>query len=60
MKFSQLVYENVHTIRCLPKAYLSAVPVTSIFKRFTYKMAAKASWRRHGTKLRHCLPVYIS
>ena len=50
MKFSQLVYENVHTIRCLPKAYLSAVTVTSIVKRFTYKMAAKASWHKYGTK----------
>ena len=26
---------------------------------FTYKMAAKINWHRHGTKLRHCHPMYI-
>ena len=40
------------------KAYLSATTVASIFHSFTYKMAAKTSWYRHGTKLRHCHPVY--
>jgi len=28
-------------------------------KRFTYKMAAKTSWHRYGTKLRHCHPIYL-
>ena len=27
---------------------------------FTYKMAAKASWHRYGTKLRHCHPMYFN
>ena len=27
-------------------------------KSFTYKMAAKTSWHRYGTKLRHCHPMY--
>jgi len=30
--------------------------VTNISKSFAYKMAAKTSW--HGTKLRHCHPMY--
>ena len=38
------------------KAYLSAITVTSIYQRFTYKMAAKINWRRCGTKLRHYHP----
>jgi len=25
---------------------------------FTHKMAAKISWHRYGTKLRHCHPKY--
>ena len=29
------------------KAYLSAIPITSIFQNFTYKMAAKTSWQRN-------------
>ena len=28
------------------------------YKSFTYEMAAKTSWHRHGTKLRHCYPMY--
>jgi len=33
------------------KAYLSAITVTNISKSFTYKMAAKISSHRYGTKL---------
>jgi len=58
-KFNQLVYENVHMIINLDKAYLSDSRVTNISKSFTNKMAAKASWYRYGTKLRHCHPIYI-
>jgi len=42
------------------KAYLSAVTVTSIFPSFTYKMAAKTSWHRYGTKWRHCHLMYTA
>jgi len=40
------------------KAHLSDSTVTSIYKSFTHKMAAKTSWHRYGTKLRHCHPMY--
>ena len=40
------------------KAYLSDVTETTVAESFTLKMAAKTSWHRHGTKLRHCHPVY--
>jgi len=33
--------------------------VTNISKSFTHKMAAKTSWHRYGTKLRHCHPMYM-
>jgi len=46
-----------HDHRLANKAYLSAVTVASIFRSFTYKMAAKTGWHRYGTKLRHCHPV---
>ena len=42
------------------KVYLSASTVTSIFRSFTYKTAAKTGWHRYGTKLRHCHPMHIS
>jgi len=29
------------------------------YKSFTHKMAAKASWHRYGTKLRHCHPILL-
>ena len=55
-----LVYENVHTItslpikrrskRCYSNQHFSLLP--------TIKMAAKTSWYRYGTKLRHCHPMY--
>jgi len=32
--------------------------VTNLSQRFTHKMAAKTSWYRYGTKLRHCHPIY--
>ena len=33
--------------------------VTNLSRSFTYKTAAKTSWNRHETKLRHCYPVHI-
>jgi len=58
-KIESLIYENVIMITSFTnKAYLSLITVTSIFQSFTYKMAAKTSWHRYRTKLRHCLPVY--
>ena len=33
--------------------------VTGIFQSFTYKMAAKTSWHRYGTKLRHWVTLCI-
>ena len=44
----------------LPKSVLksSDIIASNISKSFTYKMAAKTSWHRYGTKLRHCQPVY--
>jgi len=42
IELNKLVYETVHTIASLPiKEYLSAIIVTSIFRSFTYRMAAK-------------------
>jgi len=42
-------------------AYLSAISQWQTFIRvFTYKMAAKINWRRYGTKLRHCEPMYTA
>ena len=43
-----------------PSAYLSDIRVTNISKSFTHKMAAKTSWHRYGTKLRHCHRMYIT
>jgi len=43
------------------KAYLSAITVTNIYRSFYlrgYEMAAKISWHRCGTKLRHCQSTY--
>ena len=42
------------------KAYLSDITVTNISESFTHKMAAKTSWHRYGTKLRHCHPTYTA
>ena len=39
------------------KRILSEMRVTIISESFTHKMAAKTSWRRYGTKLRHCYPM---
>jgi len=58
MKLNQLVQENVHMIN---KAYLSAITVTFL-RVFTYKMATKINWQRHGTKLRlfhPCCWIYL-
>ena len=40
------------------KRVLSDSRVTNISKSFTHKMAVKTSWRRYGTKLRHCHAMY--
>jgi len=40
------------------KAYLSDILVRNIYESFTHKMAAKTSWHRYGTKLRHYHPMY--
>ena len=49
---------NVHVIINLPTKDLSDNRVTNMSKSFAHKMAAKTSWHRYGTKLRHCRPVY--
>ena len=61
IKFNQLVSEkSPHNYQPTGKAYLSDNRVANTFKRFTHKMAAKTSWHRCGTKLRHCQPTYIA
>jgi len=40
------------------KAYLSGITVRNIYESLTHNMAAKTSWHRYGTKLRHCRPMY--
>jgi len=47
-----------HDHQLTDKAYLSDIRVTDISKSFTYKVAAKTSWRRYGTKLHYFHPVY--
>ena len=47
-----------HCDQLTNKAYLSGITVRNIYESFTHKMAAKASWHRYGTKLRHCHPMY--
>ena len=47
-------------INLTKKANLSDSRVTNISNSFTHKMAAKISWHRYGTTLRHCHPVYFS
>jgi len=46
------------TINLLKKAFLSDITVTDISRSFTHNMAAKTSWHRYGTQLRHCHPMY--
>jgi len=46
-------------INLTKKAYLGDITVTNISQSCTYKMAAKTSWNRYGTKLRHCHPICI-
>jgi len=41
------------------KLFLSDSRVTNISQSFTHKMAAKTSWHRYGTKLRHCHTVTL-
>jgi len=40
------------------REYLRSVTVTYIYRSFTYNVASKTCWHTHGTKLRHCHPVY--
>jgi len=42
----------------LPKKRIRDNRVTNISKSFTHKMAAKTSWHRYGTTLRHSHPMY--
>ena len=42
------------------KAYLCHNTVADISKSFAYNMAAKTSWHRYKTNLRHCHPMYIT
>jgi len=39
------------------KGYLSDIRVTNNSKTFAHKKAAKSSWHRYGTKLRHSHPM---
>ena len=59
---NQLVYENVQMIinSLTNKEYLSDTTAINISQSFTYKMAAKTSWHRYGTKLRHCHLMYTN
>jgi len=41
-----------------PLSYRQSVFKRQQSKSFTRKMAAKTTWHRYGTKLRHCHPVY--
>ena len=41
------------------KAYLSGITVRNIYESVTHKTAAKTSWHRYGTKLRHSHPIHI-
>jgi len=41
------------------KVCLSDSRLTNISKSFAHEMAAKTSWHRYGTKLRHRHPMYI-
>ena len=50
---------SIWSYRLTNKAYLSTITVTNISRSFTHKMAAKTSWHRYGTKLRHRHPMYI-
>ena len=59
LKFNAQAYENVRVIiKLANKAYLSDITVVNISESFTPKMAAKTSWHRHESKLRHCRPMY--
>ena len=55
IKFNHLVYENVCMI---VKMYLCDITVANISESFPHKMAAKTSWHRYESKLRHCHPMY--
>ena len=57
-KLNKLVYENVYTTTSLPTKRIQVLLRNQHFQSFTYKTAAKTSWHRYGTKLRHCHPVY--
>jgi len=40
------------------RAYLSDITVADISEGFTHNMAAKTSWHRYESKLRHRHPMY--
>ena len=52
------VYENVHTITSLPITRFKHYYSNQHLSEFYLKIAAKTSWHRYGTKLRHCQPMY--
>ena len=60
-KIQPVSFKNVHMIiNLLTKRILISITLKNISKSFTYLMAAKTSWHRYGTKLRHCNPMYTS
>ena len=40
------------------QSILNDSTLTNTCQSFTQRMAAKTSWHRYGTKLRHCHPMY--
>ena len=44
--------------RYIPLRYLSDITVANIAGSFTHKMAAKTSWHRYESNLRHCHRMY--
>ena len=60
----QIKLESVSLRKCpydhrlANKVYLSAITLKTFFRVFTYKMAAKINWHRHGTNLLHYHPMY--
>ena len=49
-------YRNIliNTVQLNIRYTLSGIAVRNIYESFTHKMAAKTSWHRYGTPLRHC------
>ena len=43
----------------IKRIWATSLTVTNISESFTHKIAAKTSWHRYETKLRHCQPMYL-